>query len=100
MSDKLRKETMFRNLADALIVIAVWAADENTAGRHSALDYQTEVDYARALITAIARPTARNESSERRAISQSMTVGVNSNRALVAVESKVRGRSLRPTNVW
>jgi len=34
-------------------VIAAWANDYNTERPHSALDYQTPVDYARTLTTAI-----------------------------------------------
>ncbi|OWY09407.1 hypothetical protein B6V72_17905 [Thioclava sp. F34-6] len=60
MRDELLNETMFRNLAHARIVIAAWAADYNTERPHSALDYQTPADYARALTSAIARPAARN----------------------------------------
>ena len=76
-------ETMFRNLAHARGVIAAWAADYNTERPHSALDYQTPADYARTLITAIARPAARDESSARRAIAQPAPDGVNINRAPV-----------------
>ena len=61
MRDELLNETMFRNLAHARLVIAAWASDHNTARPHSALDYQTPTDYARALTTAIARPAARDE---------------------------------------
>ncbi|SPJ24846.1 hypothetical protein PAA8504_02687 [Palleronia abyssalis] len=49
---------MFRNLAHARIVIAAWANDYNTERPHSALDYQTPVDYAQTLTTAINRPAA------------------------------------------
>lgn len=49
------------NLAHARVVIAAWAADYNIARPHSALDYQTSADYARALTTAIARPAAREK---------------------------------------
>ena len=84
MRDELLNETMFRNLAHARIVIAAWAADYNTERPHSALDYQTPADYARALNTAIARPAARDESSARRAIAQPAPIGVNTNRAPVA----------------
>ena len=72
------------NLAHARVVIAAWAADYNTERPHSALDYQTPADYARALTTAIARPAARDESSARRAIAQPAPIGVNTNRAPVA----------------
>ena len=72
------------NLAHARVVIAAWAADYNIARPHSALDYQTSADYARALTTAIARPDARDESSARRAIAQPAPIGVNTNRAPVA----------------
>ena len=83
MRDELLNETMFRNLAHARVVIAAWAADYNTERPHSALGYQTPVDYARTLITAIARPAARQESSARRAIAQPAPSGVNTNRAPV-----------------
>lgn len=63
MRDELLNETMFRNLAHARVVIAASAADYNTERPQSALDYQTPADYARTLITAIARPAARDESS-------------------------------------
>ena len=59
MRDELLNETMFRNLAHARVVIAAWAADYNTERPHSALDYQTPADYARALTTAIARLGSR-----------------------------------------
>jgi len=84
MRDELLNETMFRNLAHARIVIAAWAADDNTERPHSALDYQTPADYARTLTTAIARPAAQDESSARRAIAQPTPLGVNTNRAPVA----------------
>lgn len=84
MRDELLNETMFRNLAHARVVIAAWVTDYNTERPHSALGYQTPVDYARTLTTAIARPAARDESSARRAIAQSAPIGVNSNRAPVA----------------
>ena len=58
MRDELLDETMFRNLAHARIVIAAWANDYNTERPHSALDYQTPVDYAQTLTTAINRPAA------------------------------------------
>lgn len=73
-----------RNLAHARVVIAAWADDYNTERPHSALDYQTPVDYARTLTTAIARPAARDESSARRAIAQPAPIGVNTKLAPVA----------------
>ena len=84
MRDELLNETMFRNLAHARVVISTWATDYNTERPHSALDYQTPVDYARTLTTAIARPAARDQSSARRAIAQPAPIGVNTNRAPVA----------------
>lgn len=84
MRDELLNETMFRNLAHARTVITAWATDYNTERPHSALDYQTPADYALTLATAIARPTARDESSARRAIAQPAPNGVNTNRAPVA----------------
>ena len=66
------------------VVDRAQAADYNTERPHSALDYQTPVDYARTLNTAIARPAAQNESSARRAIAQPAPIGVNTNRAPVA----------------
>jgi putative transposase len=84
MRDELLNETMFRNLAHARVIIAAWVTDYNTERPHSALAYQTPVDYARTLTTAIARPAARDESSARRAIAQPAPIGVNSNRAPVA----------------
>ena len=83
MRDELLNETIFRNLAHAHVVIADWAADDNTERPHSALDYQTPADYALALTTAIARPAARDETSPRRAIAQPAPIGVNTNRAPV-----------------
>ncbi len=80
MRDKLLNETMFHNLAHARVEIAAWATDYNTERPHSALDYQTPADYARTLITAIARPAARDESSARRAIAQPAPDGVNISR--------------------
>ena len=38
MRDELRNENMFRNLAHARIVIAVWATDYNTERPQSALN--------------------------------------------------------------
>lgn len=84
MRDALLNETMFRNLAHARVVIAAWAADDNTERPHSALDYQTPANYARTLTTAITRPAARDESSASRAIAQPAPTGVNTNRAPVA----------------
>ena len=83
MRDERLDETIFRNLAHARVVIADWAADDNTERPHSALDYQTPADYALALTTAIARPAARDETSPRRAIAQPAPIGVNTNRAPV-----------------
>lgn len=68
MRVELLNETMFRNLAHARVVIAAWPQDYNTERPHSALDYQTPSDFARTLNPAMARPAARDESSERRAI--------------------------------
>ncbi len=85
MRDELLNETMFRNLAHARVVIAASAADYNTERPQSALDYQTPADYARTLITAIARPAARDDRSARQAIAQPAPIGVNTNRAPVAV---------------
>ena len=82
--DELLNETIFRNLAHARVVIATWAADYNTEHPHSALSYQTPVDYARTLTTAITRPAARDEGSARRAIAQPAPISVNTNRAPVA----------------
>ena len=59
MRDELLDETMFRTLAHARVVIADWADDYNTERPHSALDYQTPVDYTRTLTTAIARHGSR-----------------------------------------
>ncbi len=67
---ELLNEAVFRNLAYARIVIAAWPADYNTERPHSALDYQTPVTM-RGPTTAIARPAARDDNSERRAIGQS-----------------------------
>ena len=72
------------DLAHARIVIADWAADYNTEHPHSDLGYQTPADYARTLITAIARPAARHESSVRQAIAKPAPTGVKTNRAQVA----------------
>ncbi len=76
MRDELLNETMFRNLAQARVVIAAWVTDYNTERPHSALNYQTPADYAPALTAAIARPAARDESSARRAIAQPAPIGV------------------------
>lgn len=84
MRDELLNETMFRNQAHARVEITAWAADYDTEHPHSALDYQTPADYARALTTAIARPAARDVSSARRPIAQPTSIGVSTNRALVA----------------
>ena len=84
MRDELLNETIFRSLAHARVVIAAWAADYNTERPHSALGYQTPIDYARSLTTAIARPAARDEGSARRAIAKPAPIGVNSNRTPVA----------------
>lgn len=77
-------ETMFRDLAHARVAIAAWAADYNTERPHSALGYQTPVDYARNLTTEIARPAAQHESAARRAIAQPAPTGANTNRAQIA----------------
>jgi len=83
MRDELLNETMFRNLVHARVVISAWATDYNTERPHSALGYETPANYARTLTTAIARPTARDESSARRAIANPAPNGVNTNRAPV-----------------
>ena len=84
MRDELLNETIFLNLAHARVVIAAWAADYNTERPHSALDYQTPADYARTLATESARPAARDESSEYRALAQLAPTGVNTKRAQAA----------------
>jgi transposase InsO family protein len=84
MRDELLNETMFRNLVHAHVVISAWATDYNTERPHSALGYQTPIDCARSLTTAIARPAARDESSAHRAIAQPAPDGVTTNRAPVA----------------
>ena len=84
MRDELRNENMFRNLVHARIVIAAWATDYNTERPQSALNYKTPAVYARTLITAIARPAARDKSSVCRAIAQPALIGINTNRASVA----------------
>lgn len=84
MRDELLNETMFRNLAHARVVIAAWAHDDNTERPHSALDYQTPSDFARTLNLAMARPAARDESSARRAIAQTMKTSVNNPQAHIA----------------
>ncbi len=84
MLDELLNETMFRNLAHARVMIAAWAADYDTERLHPALNYHTPVECARPLITAIARPAARNDGSARRAIAQPAPVGVNIDQAPVA----------------
>ena len=83
MRDELLNETMFRNLVHARVVISAWATDYNTERPHSALGYETPANYARTLTTAIARTTARDESSARRAIANPAPNGVNTNRAPV-----------------
>ncbi len=80
MRDELLNETMFHNLAHARSVIATWATDYNTERPHSALNYQTPADCARALSTAIARPATRDECSACRTIAQHAPFGVNNNR--------------------
>jgi len=52
MRDELPNETLFRNLAHARVVIAVWAKDYNTERPHSALGYQTPAAYAQTLIAS------------------------------------------------
>ncbi|OOY23408.1 hypothetical protein BMI91_13000 [Thioclava sediminum] len=84
MRDELLNETMFRNLAHARVVIAVWAADFNTERPHSALDYETPAGYARVVSSAIAGPATRDDNPARRAITQPTLIGVNSNRTPVA----------------
>tara|TARA_E500000305_G_scaffold111499_1_gene124929 strand:- start:18071 stop:18580 length:510 start_codon:yes stop_codon:yes gene_type:complete len=64
-------------------VTSPWATEFNTERPHSALDYQTPTDHARTLITAIAHPAARDESSARRAIAQTAPDGVNINRSQI-----------------
>jgi len=84
MRDELLNETMFRNLAHARVVIAVWAADFNTERPHSALDYETPAGYARVVSTAIVGPATGDDNSARRAITQPTLIGVNTNRTPVA----------------
>ena len=67
MRDELLNETMFRNLAHARVVISAWATDYNTERPHSALGYETPVDYARTLTTAIARLGSREMKALNRA---------------------------------
>ncbi len=78
------RKAIFHNLAHARVAIAGWADDYNTKRPHPAAAYQTPVDYARTLTTAIARPAAQDESPARRAIAQLAPIGVNSRRTPVA----------------
>lgn len=84
MRDEFLNETLFRNLAHARNMIAVWVADYNTARPHSALGYQTPAGFAPHLTAAIARPAARDESASCRAIAHTAPKGVNDPRAPVA----------------
>ncbi|KRW95210.1 hypothetical protein AQY21_15905 [Paracoccus sp. MKU1] len=52
MRDELLNETMFRNLAHARVEIAAWVTDYNTECLHSALGYQTPIDYPNMWLTA------------------------------------------------
>ena len=83
MRDEFLNETLFRNLAHARDQIDAWVSDYNTTRPHSSLGYQTPAGFALNMINAIARPTARDESSARRAIAQPAPIGVNSHRAPV-----------------
>ena len=83
MRDKFLNEILFLNLAHARDLIAALMTDYNTERPHSALGYQTPAGFAMHLTTAIARPTARDESSARRAIAQPAPIGVNDHRAPV-----------------
>jgi transposase InsO family protein len=65
MRDELLNETRFRNLAHARDLIAARVTDHNTARPHSALGCQTPAGFAPHPTTAIARPSARDESSAR-----------------------------------
>ena len=84
MRDEFLNETLFRNLTHARDLIAAWVTDYNTERPHSALGYQPPAGFALHLTTAIARPTARDESSARRAIAQPMPKGINQLPAPVA----------------
>jgi len=53
------------NLAHARVVIAAWAADDNTGRPHPVLDCQTPADHAQALRTAIARLGSREMKAPR-----------------------------------
>jgi transposase InsO family protein len=83
MRDEFLNETLFRNLAHARELLAVWTTDYNTQRPHSALGYQTPAGFALHLTNAIARPAARDESSARRAIAQPTPIGVNNRRTPV-----------------
>ena len=80
----LNETSFFCNLAHARAVIALWTTDYNTERPDSTLNYQSPAAYARPLTTAIARPAARDESSECRAIAKPAPIGVNTIRAQVA----------------
>ncbi len=84
MRDEFLKETLFRNIAHARILIAEWVIDYNTERQHSALGYQTPADFALHLATAITRPAAQHESSARWVNAQHTPKGVNDQRASVA----------------
>jgi IS30 family transposase len=77
MCDELLNETMFRSPVHSRAVIADWVTDYNTQRPHSDLGYQTPADFALHLVTATAHHAARDESSARRAVTQTAQNGVN-----------------------
>jgi transposase InsO family protein len=56
MRDEVFSEAMVHNPAPARVVIAAWAAGDNTEGPPSAPDYHIPADDARTPNAAIARP--------------------------------------------
>lgn len=83
MRDELLNETMFRNMAHARAVIRAWATDFNETRPHSALGYQTPMEFAEHLTTATDTRAAPPESSARMSVAPPAPIGVSTKRAPV-----------------
>ena len=85
MRDELLNETLFHDVADARIKIAVWVVDFNTQRPHSALSYQTPAAYAECLTTATDRHAALADGDAQRSVAPLALNGVTMKRALLTI---------------
>jgi putative transposase len=83
MRDELLNESLFLDLDQARLIIAVWVADYNTRRPHSSLGYKTPAAYADHL-TATGHRAALHDGSARCPVAHTAPKGVSTAEALIA----------------